>query len=439
MQLEKAKLQVLRADDQSTPDGDPVDVQFNPATLRLSLTNETEGGEARGRQARQYTGASSTTLALDLVFDTADEGTTGSPRSVREKTAIVEQFIYPSGDSEENKQAPPRLRFIWGDLTYDGVLKSLTLDFDHFAANGFPLRAKASLTIEEQNPLYRQNAAGPGANRAGNTPLAGGFSLSAGLSLGVVGSIGLGVGLRAGVAIGGETAAGFAVRMGLDAEAWRGLSLGGGSPLSLTAGVEIGFDSNISASAGWGASAGANAGVSTSPAGAFGLQPETGVRSAPSAGANAVLQQQFAVAEAGGVGSAIESVKIVASTAAGNMARTAFALPAGVAPVVRPELPAQPRTPLGPAGSGSGTASAAPPPPRVDRRSASFGFGVPLRTAIGPALDRTAAGNAPVTADPSAPGWIALPVNTPVSAASGRTGSGKKRCGCGCSPCGHGR
>lgn len=78
MQLQKAIIEELDGD---TGKG-AFPVQFNPTTLRLTLTNRVEGGQSQGKQVRQHLGPSSTTLSLDLIFDTADEGTTENPRSV---------------------------------------------------------------------------------------------------------------------------------------------------------------------------------------------------------------------------------------------------------------------------------------------------------------------------------------------------------------------
>lgn len=76
--LKKATLFELNPDG-SLKDPNGTEVQFNPATMRLQISNATEGGESRGRQVRQHLGKSSTTLTLDLIFDTADEGTTSAP------------------------------------------------------------------------------------------------------------------------------------------------------------------------------------------------------------------------------------------------------------------------------------------------------------------------------------------------------------------------
>ena len=49
-QLQKAQLQEVKADENQTPLGDALPVQFNPTTLSLKLTNESDGGRTRGRQ-----------------------------------------------------------------------------------------------------------------------------------------------------------------------------------------------------------------------------------------------------------------------------------------------------------------------------------------------------------------------------------------------------
>src|SRR5687767_6875892 len=128
--LAKALLHEIDATRAGNPVGEQLEVQFNPATLKLGVTNRIEGGKTKGRQARQYIGKSSATLSFDLVFDTADEITeTGTARSVRERTAMVEKFVRPKGDAGK-KQVVPKVRFHWGDLVIDGIVESLTVDFE---------------------------------------------------------------------------------------------------------------------------------------------------------------------------------------------------------------------------------------------------------------------------------------------------------------------
>ena len=418
MQLQKATIAEL---DESNTERDPFPVQFNPTTLRLTLNNRVEGNQSQGRQVRQFVGPSSTTLALDLIFDTADEGSSESPRSVREKTRKLERFLVPRGSGQQ-ENAPPRLRFTWGDLIMDGVVDSLTIDFDHFAANGAPLRAKVTLSIQGQDrdrelqaqADSRANAAAPG------------ISISGGLGIGLGASVGISASV--GVALGGESGAEFAARVGVDSAAWRGLELGGESSLSLSAGAEIGFSAGLNASAGLGVTLGAEAGANASPEASFGLAANPGVNAVAGVGVGNQLASGFALSSAGGVTSALESVQNAKNQTAANQSREAFQAPAKALPVTaQPKPPEQKRTPLKNSGlpsvSAQQSASAAPPPPRADARASSFGSGVPLRPTISAAGDqrsnslqggapvkaKIASGEPPVTNDPTTPAWEALP------------------------------
>ncbi len=173
-ELQKATLQEVSADEQQTPRSEPVPVQFNPTTLRLRLTNQVEGGRSNARQRRQQTGASSNVLSMDLIFDSADEGTADSPVSVRTKTGIVEKFVVPPVG---NPDPPPRLKFQWDELILIGIVESVDINFEHFASNGAPLRAKVSLSIKEQKSEYQFLQGGAGSrSSAGSTPPGGGGS-----------------------------------------------------------------------------------------------------------------------------------------------------------------------------------------------------------------------------------------------------------------------
>src|SRR5882672_4586788 len=99
--LKKATLEEIKADKAATPVKDSkIEVQFNPASLKLELANKVDGGETGATQTRQYLGKTSTTLSFDLHFDTADRGKPGKtpddpgePVSVRTLTAAVERFV----------------------------------------------------------------------------------------------------------------------------------------------------------------------------------------------------------------------------------------------------------------------------------------------------------------------------------------------------------
>ena len=222
-------------------DGVRVEVQINPATLRLQMASTVDAGKDADRQKTQAQAATST-LSFDLVFDTADEAKpNGDPVDVRDRTRQLERFVLPRMKSA--KAAPPRVRFTYGTFSVVGVMTSLNQDFDLFSVGGTPLRAKCAVTIREQKPEFDAKLAGPGANRGLGAipPVPAGSASSAG-SGGSPGPLGSGApggsggpgafggpggGVadpratdRTGAALAGETAAGFADRMGLDPRAW---------------------------------------------------------------------------------------------------------------------------------------------------------------------------------------------------------------------------
>lgn len=422
--LEKAKLQEVSADEQERTIGDPVPVQFNPSSLRLQLTNQMEGGRSTGRVRRQQSGAGNTVLSMDLVFDTADEGSDDSPVSVRTRTAIVERYVVPNSD---NSETPPRLRFEWNDLVVSGLVESVNIDFDLFAANGTPLRAKVSLSIKEQEPKYQlkssNNATQPGQNNADNANSD-----------------------QTAAALDGETPAEFAARKGLDPNAWRGLDVDLSAGLSLSAGVEVGFSAALNVNAGIGVSAGVSAGVDVSLEAALGLQVEAKAAAASKTNIGGISSSSagLALSSSGGVVAAIETVKVANSNAAAEQAKMNFgqsttsstttatsnslvaSIDSGRNTVAAQAVAAsrrQTHTPLISSGPRSvneqRNAASAPSPAMADSRAISFGAGVPLRPIIKSALEQarprvgsqqTSQGidGPPMTTDPATPAWEAL-------------------------------
>lgn len=490
MALEKAKLIRLGANDS---EDETIVVQFNPASLKLTLSNDTAGGGTPATANAQYTGKSSTDLAFDLVFDTADEDLGGGkPRSVRERTARIEQFVLPQG-SGATRKAPPRVMFVWGGLKIKGTVQQLAIDFDLFAHTGEPLRAKMGVSIKEQDAKYEL-----GKSKEGDAPPAGQGAATPGSQGG-----GDAAANRTGTALAGESAADFAVRMGLDAGAWRGLSAGLDGTLSLSAGLEIDFDASLSLSAGVGVSVGFQADLGVSLEASLGLEASASISAGASFSTSAEASAGFALSAAGGVQAAVETVAIASATAAAQASVQAFG--AGGAATVSASLPTGGTSAIasgaaarvsgtaltsgGTAASGSAasrggssssasssssstsvtasaagaTASTTPAayaPPRADPRATGYGYGVPLRPRTGPAAQASAgvvalrpyarARDVPVGRDPTTPPWQQLPAVSAPKSAGVSTGApplkprvgahtGRAGCGCGCGPKGGGR
>lgn len=511
--LALATLEIVRsADSEKRAEGtETIQVQFNPNNLQITFAPANSPPPEEGRQQVQSTGTGSATVTMELHFDTADEmGDGGKARSVLQKTRPIEALTLPR--SVKEKQGPPLVRFHWGEVIITGYVATLSTTLDFFSEGGVPLRAKVNLTIKEQNAKLAYAKAGTGADGANATkPGAAGLGAAGGIGLGLSASLGAGVGsglsaglglgasLAAGVsvnaqtalAIGGESAAEFAARVGVDPKAWRAIATGQvDGTLSLRAGAEIDFRTDLSVAAGIGVSTGVEANVHGSIESAFGL-------SAPAVRDTSAAQTApgFALSAAGGVSAALATVDVVRTESAATQTRAAFdapprpALPspASGAPAVaiadlsrglasvprataaaaarapsgptsppRPDKPEQPHPPLGITGLPSPAQQlempAAPPPPMPDPRATSYGFGVPLRPRVGGAAQLRAGslggfiplrprqrtprpglgqgGVLPMSNDPSAPPWVALS-NLGAQAIAMSSGP-SHNCGCGC-------
>ena len=350
--LKKATLQELPAKEGGQPIGTPVSVQFNPATLRVQVSNKSAGGQQAGSQARQRPGTGEMTVSFDLVFDTAEEGTPEQPVPVTAKTVQVEKFVRPRGSSP-SEQTPPRVEFKWGTFLIQGVMESANTDLDHFAADGTPLRAKVAVSIKGQNPEYRYEASKTAASGAAGAPNAppGPHAPAAGTP-GTTG--GADTPATVAQAMPGESLQQLAARNGLDPAAWRALAGGVTNPLALAAGTEIALPATLNLGPG--------------VTGQAGAVPQSAAARDPVRQGQALMQQ-------GGVQGAIDQERGTAHSAAVATARSAF----GLAPV-----------------------SVAAIAPRA------YGAGVPLRDLRGDDGERL-----PVSLDPTVPRWQALPVRAP--------------------------
>ncbi|MDD9206704.1 hypothetical protein PU560_09530, partial [Georgenia sp. 10Sc9-8] len=331
-------------------DGDPLPVQLNPATLKLTRRNNVDrGGASTGTQKAQHPAVEGSTLALDLEFDTSEQGADGGHVDVREWTALVRQFVEPPVDAPG--EAPPAVQFAWGSLVFNGIVESVTEDLDFFAPDGTPLHAKVSLSIAEQNFAYEAMAQGPATRtaRAATEP---------GARPGTApGSSGTADPQHVAQAQDGESAQQLLARLGQDPAAWRGAMRDLSGPLALTAGTSVQLGAE------------ALGGLTNGPGGAGQFSAAPAVAT-PESLASALGQQGtaadagFALSAAGGIAAAQRLVQQAATTQEAGRRTAAFATP---------EHPGRP------AGARTGAPAGGP----VDPRALTFGRGVPLQRRAG--------------------------------------------------------
>jgi hypothetical protein len=242
--------------------GQTIEVQFNPVSLQVEITNSiNQQGEAGG--TNQVSTQSSAKLGLDLLFDTSAAG-----EDVRNKTRPLRAAVRaPAGAQGGGGAAapgtgaafvPPLVTFQWGTFTFSGIAESFRETLDFFSSDGVPLRATVAMSLKEQagefTALERDNPRGSANTSAFEVPaeLGGG---------GAAGVAALGGDLRAARAIAslnGEASLRFSAGVSL--------SVGGGVQLreavsfaGASAGVSLGAGLGVSAGAGISAGIGVSA------------------------------------------------------------------------------------------------------------------------------------------------------------------------------------
>jgi hypothetical protein len=152
-----------------------VEVQFNPTTLKVTMSNTLKENQRRGNsRASQFVDKSSSSLTVELIFDTtcaesrsSSQGSEGADQEnsgqrlpdVRNLTKeIAEKFLKPKG-SGRRLRAPDRCLFQWGAFEFVGIAESYEETLDFFAPEGCPLRATVSLKLNEDRYQFKQKDA----------------------------------------------------------------------------------------------------------------------------------------------------------------------------------------------------------------------------------------------------------------------------------------
>mgnify|MGYP001768601859 CR=1 FL=1 len=151
--------------DRATP-GKVVPVHFNPESLKVAYANENRGGSQPSGGGAQYVGNQTSTLTVELLFDTTEprgastaSDQTPNPNSdVRVVTRDVAYFINPGvsgqaqgGRNTSQNRVPPMISFEWGTFVFRGTVESMDETLDYFSEEGVPMRATINLTIKKQD------------------------------------------------------------------------------------------------------------------------------------------------------------------------------------------------------------------------------------------------------------------------------------------------
>lgn len=130
--------------------GEKIVVQFNPSEYNVSggvkYAEHTVPGSTT--TINQFISGQSSVLNMELLFDTytfaASENKPESGKDVTEKTRKIVELTHIVGKLHR----PPIVTFVWGSVSFRGIVTDVKQNFLMFLPGGKPVRAKLDVTIK---------------------------------------------------------------------------------------------------------------------------------------------------------------------------------------------------------------------------------------------------------------------------------------------------
>ena len=146
--IKKAKIEVLDLDGNKV--GEDIEVLFNPAQYTLNDSPEYSSSKKKKSRAsaHMYNGGGTSTLDMELFFDTgpvlnASGISNKAATDVSKKVKKFQELVSIKGEMH----SPPIVKFIWGSLSFKGIVTQLRSTFTKFTESGMPIQAKLSLSL----------------------------------------------------------------------------------------------------------------------------------------------------------------------------------------------------------------------------------------------------------------------------------------------------
>jgi LysM repeat protein len=136
---------------------------FNPASISMSLgTQWSTSSDAEDEdddedvlddddEENQFKGINRPTLSFELMFDTTQAGKATPVTDYTKKLVNLTRKAKVKGTSKAaNDLRPEYVQLCWGKfVSFKAVIRSLDINFTLFNKDGVPLRATASITLEQ--------------------------------------------------------------------------------------------------------------------------------------------------------------------------------------------------------------------------------------------------------------------------------------------------
>lgn len=140
------------------------EVLFNPNEYTIAKSNSWQARPVVGRNVPRldFTGGGSRTLTLELFLDVMDRPNETDVRPHVDKLWELTMIDEAHRSSTTDRSRPPLCLFQWGgNWSFKAAVTSLSVRYTLFSEDGIPVRAVATVTLEEAEDDNEQPGTNP--------------------------------------------------------------------------------------------------------------------------------------------------------------------------------------------------------------------------------------------------------------------------------------
>jgi nucleoid-associated protein YgaU len=149
--LQKAYLKIGQPGDNNTMGSveKTIEFMFNPKEISITKTANYSTPPAGKSSQPQYLGTKPQAITVEMFFDASEKG------DVTSKIEDLFKALSPHPSTVDEHPTPSFCMFGWGTQTYisNAVIKSAAVKYTRFKPDGTPIRAIATVSLEELPPV----------------------------------------------------------------------------------------------------------------------------------------------------------------------------------------------------------------------------------------------------------------------------------------------
>jgi nucleoid-associated protein YgaU len=129
--------------------GPKIEFMFNPKEISITKAADWKQKSSKKPTMPEYAGTKPQSITVEMFLDDSE-----GKDDVSDKIKQLMDAMEPHEKTKKDKPSPPFCSFGWGTKTYlsNAVIKTVAVKYTRFKPDGKPIRAVATVTIEELRP-----------------------------------------------------------------------------------------------------------------------------------------------------------------------------------------------------------------------------------------------------------------------------------------------